>query len=59
MDLLAAGNVGGFHHLVYVCRTEVLAGVAILLHASRIADIGVVDDQMCGLVFFVFGAGVI
>src|SRR5690349_20852426 len=36
-----------------------LAGIAILLHAAHIADLGIVNNQVRGLVFLVLGAGVV
>ena len=59
MDLQAARRVGGFDHLIDVGGAEVLAGVAELLHATLIADVGVVNDQMRRLVFLVLRARVI
>ena len=58
-DTFAVRLRGIVHHLVYICRTEILAGAAEFLYATRVADVGVMNDQMCGLVFFVLGAGVI
>jgi len=59
VDLLAAGNVRRLDHLVDIRRAEVLARIAELGDAAGVADIGVVDDQMRGLVFFVLSARVI
>lgn len=59
VNLFAAWYVGGFDHFVDLRRAEVLAGVAILDCAARVADVGVVNDQMNGLIFFVLGAGMI
>ncbi len=50
---------GVVHHLVDICGTEILARAAEFFYAARVADIGVVNDQVRGLVFFVLGAGVI
>ena len=47
------------HHLVDVRRTEILARAAEFFHAARVADVGVVNDQVRGLVFFVLRAGVV
>ena len=58
-DALAVGLRGVLDHLIDVGRTEILAGVAELFHATRVADVGVVNDEMRGLVFFMFRAGVI
>ena len=46
-------------HFVYVRRTEILTWAAKFFHAAGVADIGVVDDQMRGLIFFMLCAGVI
>ena len=58
-DALAVRRGGIVHHLIHVRRAEILAGAAEFFHASFIADVGIVDDQVCGLVFFMLGAGVI
>src|SRR5262249_48909932 len=59
MDLLADQRAGGFFHLVYIRRTEILAGIAILLHAASVADVGIGNDQVGRLIFFMLGAGVV
>src|SRR3974390_3693782 len=59
VDLYAAWRVTGFDHLINARRTEILAGVAVLLHAALIADRGIADDQVCGLVLFVLRSGII
>src|ERR1051326_4391660 len=41
MNLLAIGNVGRFHHLVNIRRAEVLAWIAVLGNAPRVADVRV------------------
>src|SRR5438874_10900659 len=46
VNLFAVGHVCGFHHFINVGRAEILAGVAELHHATSVADIGVMDDQM-------------
>ena len=46
-------------HFVDVRRAEILAGAAEFLHAARVADIRVVNDQMRGLIFFVLRPGVV
>ena len=56
---LPFGLRGVVDHLVHVGRTEILARAAEFFHAARVADVGVVNDQVRGLVFFVLGAGVI
>ena len=58
-DAFAVGLRAVVHHLVNIRRTEILARVAEFFHAARVADIGVVNDQVRGLVFFVLGAGVV
>ena len=50
---LPLGCVGVVDHLVDIGRAEELAGVAEFLHAARVADVGVVNDQVRGLIFFV------
>src|SRR5947209_10475300 len=57
--LLAVGHVCGLHHLVHIGWAEMLAGISELLHATGIADIGVMNDQMRRLVFFMLRAGMI
>src|SRR3974377_1304498 len=59
VDLHAARRVAGFDHLINARRTEILAGVAVLLHAALIADRGIADDQVCGLVLLVLRSGII
>ena len=61
VDLFARGrgSVGILQHLVNIRRAEKLAGVAVFLHAARVADVGVVNHQVRGLIFFVAGAGVV
>ena len=56
---LPFGCVGVVHHLVHVGRTEILARIAEFLYAARVADVGVVNDQMRRLVLFVLRAGVV
>src|SRR5690242_15060121 len=46
-------------HLVDIGGTEVLAGAAEFLDAALLADVGVVNDKMSRLVFFVAGSGVV
>ena len=58
-DLFCAGHIRSFDHLVNLCRTEMLAGISVFDRAARIADVGVVNDKMRGLVVVVLGSGVI
>ena len=58
-DALAVRLGGVVDHLVHVGRTEILARVAEFFYAARVADVGVMNDQVRGLVFFVLGAGVV
>ena len=58
-DAFSVGLAGVVHHLVNICRAEILAGAAEFFYAARVADVGVVNDQVSRLVFFVLGAGVI
>ena len=46
-------------HLVNIGRTEVLAGAAEFFYAALVADVGVVNDEVRGLIFFVLRAGVV
>ena len=59
VDFQAAGRVLRLHHFVDVCRAEILARIAELGDAAFVADRSVVNDQVCGLVFFVLRARVI
>ena len=59
MNLSPTGGIRSLDHLVDVGRTEVLAWVTELSHATFVADVNVMDDQVGGLVFFVFGTGII
>src|SRR5258708_29681556 len=47
------------HHLVDVCGAEVLAGAAKLFHAPVVTAIGVVNQQMRRLIFFMLGPGML
>src|SRR5271165_741928 len=58
-DALAVWLACVVDHFVDVSGTEILAGAAEFFHAARVADIGIVDNQMRGLVFFVLGARVV
>ena len=46
-------------HLVHVSWTEILARAAEFFYAARVANVGVVNDQVRGLVLFMLGAGMI
>src|SRR2546423_7821628 len=52
MDGLSARRTCLFFHLINIGRTEVLAGVAILHHAARVANISVMNNEMAGLILF-------
>src|SRR5579862_715443 len=58
-DALSIGLGGIVHHFVYVGWAEILARVAKFLYASRVANVGVVNDQVRRLVLFMLGAGVV
>src|SRR5579864_1644526 len=58
-DPFAVGLGRVVNHFVDVGWTEILAGAAVLLHTTRVTDVGVVDDQVRGLVFLMLGAGVV
>src|SRR5208337_1106450 len=58
-DALAMGRGTVVHHLVNICRTEVLARTRKLLHATVIADVRVLNQQMGRLILLVLGAGMI
>ena len=55
-DAPAVGRGRVFQHFVDVRGAEVLARVAEFLYAALIADVGVVDDEVRGLIFFVLRA---
>src|ERR1700739_3854585 len=59
MNYLALGRGSVFFHLINVGGAEILAGIAELSDATRVADIGVMDDQVRRLIFFMLGAGVV
>jgi hypothetical protein len=46
-------------HFIYVGWAEILTGTAEFLNAASVANVGVVNHQMRGLVFFVPRAGVV
>ena len=46
MDHFAFGRGSIFFHLIDVGRAEILAGIAELRDAARIADIGIGNDQV-------------
>jgi hypothetical protein len=58
-NALRVGLSGVVNHFVDIGRAEILARVTEFFYAARIADVGVVNDQVRGLVLFVLGAGVI
>src|ERR1700733_1037445 len=58
-DALAVGLGRVVDHFIDVGGTEVLARAAEFFHATRVADVGVVDHQMRWLIFFVLRSGVI
>ncbi len=58
-DALAVRLGRVFDHFIDVRGTEILAGAAEFFHAFRVADVGVVDDQVRRLVFFMLRAGVV
>jgi hypothetical protein len=58
-DALAVGSGGVIEHFVDVGGTEILAGAAELFYATGIADVGVVNKKVGGLIVFVFCAGMI
>ena len=59
VDLQLLGAVAGVDHLVDVGRAEARARVAVLLAAAGPADVGVVDDQVRGLILGVARARVV
>ena len=59
IDLHASAAVVGRHELIDSSGAESLAWIAILFATARDTDAGVRDDQVAGLVFFVYGAGVV
>ena len=48
-----------FFHLIDIGRAEVLAWIAELRDTAGIADVGVMDNQVRRLVFFMPGAGMV
>ncbi len=58
-DALAMGRGFVVHHLVDVRGAEILARAAKLFHATLIADVGVLNQQVRRLIFFMLGAGMI
>src|SRR5438128_1932103 len=57
-DALAVRLARVIDHLVYIRRAEVLAGAAEFLYAARIANIGVLNDEVGRLIFFMLGTRV-
>src|ERR1700751_322102 len=58
-DALAMRLRRVFNEFINVGRAEVLARTAVLFCAALVADVGVGDHQVRGLIFFVLGAGVV
>src|SRR5438094_354302 len=58
-DALSVGLGGIINHFVNIRWAEVLARAAELFNAALIANVGVLDDQMRGLIFFMLRAGII
>ncbi len=58
-DALAVWRRGIVEHLVHIRWTEVLARTAVLADTARLTNIGVLDDQVRGLVFLMLRARVI
>src|SRR5271169_1262541 len=59
MNLQATRGISRLFHFIHTCGAEILAGVAVLLHATLVADGRVVDNQVRGLVFLMLSARVI
>ena len=53
---LPFGRGAVVQHLVDIRRTKILAGTAVFHDATLVANVGVVNDQVRGLIFFVLGA---
>lgn len=58
-DAFTVGLLGVIDHFIDVGGTEILAGATEFLDATRITDVGVMNDQVRRLIFFMLGAGVI
>jgi hypothetical protein len=58
-DAFAVGLFAVINHFIDICRAEILAGAAKFFHAAGIADVCVLNYQMCRLVFLMLGAGVV
>ena len=58
-DALAVGLSSVVHHFVHVRRAEILARAAKFFYAARVANVGIVNHEVRGLVFFVLCAGVV
>src|SRR6266849_901586 len=58
-DALAIGRSRVVQQFVDICRTEILARAPKLFHATLIADVRIMDDQMRRLILFMLRAGVI
>jgi len=53
---LQASRIPVLNHFVHGSRTEELAWIAIFVRASRVANIGLQDLQVTGLIFVVRSA---
>jgi hypothetical protein len=58
-DAFSVGLAGIVHHLVNICRAEILAGAAEFFYAARVANVSVVNHQVSRLVFFMPSARVV
>src|SRR2546426_2471938 len=58
-DALSVGLRGVINHFINIRWTEVLARAAKFFNAALIANVGVLDDQMRGLIFFMLRTRVI
>ena len=48
-----------FHHFVHGGRAKILAGIAVLHRAALVADVGVGNEQVAGLILFILCARVV
>src|SRR5881398_2911291 len=58
-DALSVGLGGIINHFVNIRWAEVLARAAELFYAALIANVSVLNDQVCRLIFFVLRTGVV
>src|SRR5437870_7403857 len=58
-DALSVGLRGVINHFINIRWTEVLARAAELFDAALIANVSVLNDQVCRLIFFVLRTGVV